>query len=237
MANNGSRTGITPVETVEKYEITTAHVAEYLQKRLNTFTTAARNNGVSIEDIPVNVVSIEFTKKFVPFAVILPEEAIAQRSGGDKDGISAIFQSEDNNDLQKLEKPVWSAIMAYLYTKQDKKAFTDSGNLKKTLGLTTGIANKIAGLCSPRIIKTDKEHRHVVCLIDPIRLFSDMIKNQGETNKEGAPKYFTIIDKTVRLSHENYKYMVTKDPKKHNNEAVGPDILKIVRESMSASKK
>lgn len=238
MANIENRAGIVPVETVKKYEINTSQVGEYLQTRINGFTSAARKNGIEMEDIPINVITMEFSKKFTPFIVILPEEAIAQRSGKDeKEGIMSIFQNEDNGELSKLEKPVWSAIASYLYTKNDKKCFTDSGNLRKTLGLTTGDANKIASYCSPKIIKVEKDRRHVVCLIDPIRVFSDMIRAENETTKDGAPKYMTMIEKSVKLSHGNFKYYITKEPKKRSgNGGAGPDIIRFVRESMSGRK-
>lgn len=240
MANNENRTGIVPVETVEKYEITTQQVNEYLQKRMNTFTTTARNNGEEIEDIHVNVVSFEFSKKFAPFAIVLPDDAIAERKNKGKDeGIMQIFQSEENNNLQKLSKPVWGAIASYLYTKNDKKSFVDSGNLKKTLGLTSGMANQIAGLCSPRIIKVDREHRHITCLLDPIRIFSDMVrKGSNEVNKDGAPKYMVMIDKVEKIGSGNYKYTISKEPKKRNHGGnSGIDILRIVRESVQHGKK
>lgn len=238
MSNNENRTGIVPVETVEKYEITTTQVNEYLQKRLNTFTTVARNNGFECEDIHVNVVSFEFSKKFAPFAIVLPEEAIAEKSGGKEEGIMKIFQNEDNAELSRMTKPVWSAIASYLYTKNDKKSFVDSGNLKKTLALTSGMASQIAGLCSPRIIRVDRDHKHITCLIDPIRIFSDMIrKDKNEVNKDGAPKYMVFIDKAVKVGNGNYKYYITKEPKKRNGgNGAGLDILKIVRDSMNSRK-
>lgn len=235
MANIENRAGIAPVETVEKYELTTAQVSDFLQKRINTFTTVARNNGEEIEDIHVNVVSCEFSKKFVPFAIVLPEEAIAQKQNGNGEKqIMRIFQSEENNELSRLVKPVWGAITAYLYTKNDKKSFIDSGNLKKTLNLTSGAASKVAGLCSPRIIRVDKERRYIICLVDPIRLFSDMVRNgKTEVNKDNIPKYMVNIEKVVKVGNGNFKYIITKEPKKRSDGGAGLDILKIVADSVN----
>lgn len=229
---NENRIGLVPVETVEKYEITTTQAAEHLQKRLNTLTSAARKNGVDIEDIQVTLVSVAFSKKFVPFMLILPEEAIHERRKNDKEEIMGIFMNEETRDASKIEDCVWAGIKPYLYTKGDKKSFYDSSNLRKTLGLTSADVNTITKTCSPRIIKTDDRTKHVVCLIDPIRLFSDIIKRSGETDKNGIPKYLTNIKEVKSINHETYKYFVTKEPKKHKK-GTSPDIIKIVRTSMT----
>lgn len=234
MSNNGSRTGIVPVETVEKYEITTAQVQDYLQKRINMFTSAGRNKGdANIEDIPISVTSIDFSKKFVPFMIILPEEAIAEKNNDGSNGTWKVFQDETAEASSQLVRHVWSAIVSYCYTKNDRKAFLNSPSLKKTLLLTGGTPNKIANHCSPKIIKASRDQKNAVCLLDPIRVFSDIIRtSNSEVNKDGSPRYLTIIEKVEKLSADNYKYTVIKEPKKSKDKTSGPDILQLVKRTM-----
>jgi len=231
MSNNGNRAGLQPVETVEKFEIATSQVADFLQKRLNTFTSTARKNGIDIPDVQISLVSIDWTKKFVPMMIVLPEEAIKSR-GANGQGIYDIFKDESNDNVSKIEKPIWDALLSFIYTKDDKKAFLNSGLLKKNLSLTSRMASEIAGLCSPKIMKSnDSSRKSVVFLIDPIKVISDMIKTgNDDVTKQGVPRYFTVIEKVERISHENYKYFVTKEPKKQKKDNVS-DILRIVKQT------
>ena len=69
MSDVKNRAGIRPAETVKKYSVTTDDVATFLQNKINVFTTNERNNGKKVEDIKINLISISFSKKYVPFLV------------------------------------------------------------------------------------------------------------------------------------------------------------------------
>ncbi len=240
MSRIENRVGIAPIETVEKYHFTTEEVCTFLQNKLNVFTTAVRKEGRDDEDVKITLSSVKFSKKFVPFLAILPENALNnnRRNAKDgKDGIFSIFRNEDSESSGRLKQSVWAALMPYTYNKRERNQFRDSAQLRNVLQLSVADSRDVANLCPPKCKNLDKSNEVCIFLIDPIKVFSDMVaaKDGSDRTKDHKPKYYIEIEnETTKISVTSYRYTVTKSPKKMKRQGYsGTDIMKLVRGSMN----
>ena len=235
MASYAIRAGFRPVETNETWTFTTEDVRDYVQDRINVFIAAERQSGKKIPDIPITLVTVQYTKKFAPFAIMLPEEALETRSKNSEETLS-VFENEKNEQLAKLLKPVWSAITSFLYTGDDKKNFKRNQTLRNGLDLTMSNVNEITLMCSPRTVITDKRKNTtvVICLLDPIRIFSAMVMKENERLKDGTPSYTINKISFDKVNHENYKYTFSKCPKKLKKKHVADgEVLRAVMRTVT----
>lgn len=243
MSRIENRVGIAPIETVEKYHFTTEEVCTFLQNKLNVFTTAARKDGRDDEDVKITLSSVKFSKKFVPFLIILPDNSLksnrrdARDGKGNKEGIFSIFRNEESESSGRLSQSVWAALMPYTYNKQERNQFRDSAQLRNVLQLSVADSRDVANLCPPKCKNLDKNNEVCIFLIDPIKVFSDMVaaKDGSDRTKDNKPKYYIEIEnETTKISATSYRYTVTKSPKKMKRQGVtGTDIMKLVRGSMN----
>jgi hypothetical protein len=231
-----NRIGYSPIETVETYKFTTNDVRDFLQQRINMMINAARQKGSNCEDVQITLISMPYSKKFAPFVAVLPEEAIKKRTSESGDHVMKVFQNDENRELANLQEPVWDAVSSFVYVKGDKKAFLNSSDYKAKLGISTTAAREIAGLCSPKMMRIgDHNSKTVVFLIDPIRVFSTMVKkNQSEINpKTHAPAY-VVEAEYEKIDRDNCSYRVMKKPRERKrNEGVNDKLSKILRGSLN----
>lgn len=230
MSVTENRMGIKPIRTVKQYELSTYDVRDWMQKRLNSFITLGRQEQMSndgrtdIPDIKVNVLTYAFSKKFAPFIVMLPPEAL-KKSGKNQRETMAFFLPDESEELALIIPRVWDAFRSFVYTKDDRKEFLKmDGQLKHELQMSKDDCAHFTKFVVPKLLKPGGS-KVIVFLIDPIRVFSEMVREDSEKPKikpgdkvdpsKIKPDYLINDITFERINSDNYKYIFNKEPKKN----------------------
>jgi len=226
MASNFNTKRLKPVEVIEKYEITTEQIRDYLQNFINTLLVKANKKDDFPKDIRIFVISHEFTKHlYAPVFVTLPPEAVEKKNGKSSDKEMAdIFLVGNNSEGMKsngpkIIAPVWTVLKPFLYTKNDKKAILDSEIGKKELGLSRQAAEKLVKFLTPQYTMIHKKPVYIIAL-DLIRIFRAMVATDEELSwaeaHNGNYTFNVVNDNYVKISDGNFKYFFSKEPRKKN---------------------
>ena len=183
--NNGfdltytTRAGLVPSNDELPYSITTTQVAEHLQRKLDAVVTGMRDKGVYRgNDIKLNVVTIEISKSFVPFMVVLPMSVLKDKQDNRRNDEPEIFRPKEADGTLPIYDPIMKMLSSYIYNKDDEKAFY-SADWKRMRNVTNNDANTLKFIRVPRVQKFGKDVATVTLMIDPIRVFYDMLKIDG----------------------------------------------------------
>ena len=107
----------------------------------------------------------------------------------------------------------------YSYDKNDMKAF-DSVAFRHEVKISPVDANRLKRFARPKGYSTSNNNRptHIIMYIDPFRVFSDMLKEEG--NPKDKFKAKIIRDQVRELKTGNTSYCVEKVYAKndHNND-------------------
>lgn len=227
-----------PLETVTKYKFTTDDVRDFLQKRMSGLVAGLKNIGENAEDLKINLISVPNYGKLAPFMIILPEDAIAKPAKKNKGETMTVFTGSENEKCGQLTKAAYGTIAPYMYTKEDKKSFMDSSNFHRILDITRKQGAQIASKCSPSPLNVGGT-RVVVCYLDPIRIFSDMVMTKDDVDrarnyqKRGGNttfKNYQVRVKFKKIGSDNCTYEVLKEPKKKKNtDGLNAQILRAIQ--------
>ena len=201
----GNRAGIQPErEKNPSFILRTTDIESSLQNKLNSLYSAA-NMGKAPK---IDIKSVEMSRMFYPFVVSLTPDCIYGNNEGETK-INAFFHADNSEQYVKLEPIIFNLFKNYVYDKDDKKAFF-SDSFRRELGLSKDKAVMLESLRQPKIMKfnNDKEE-YIIFLIDPLRVFHDMLTNDGE-------KQDFLLDiprgKTKKINTGIYQYKVVKYP-------------------------
>lgn len=229
MAQNVETGFIKPVASTEKYVVSTSKVEEWLQRQINATAAVARNNGNDVPPVNLTLFTLNASEKFRPFVACLPEEALIKRGKSDDDEELDIFNPEHSQNYTKFLPHIWKVVQAYMYDKDDKKAFR-SNEWRGALGLSGTTSQYLATVVFPRC-ESKNGTRYTVMLLDPLRIFYAMVKEVSTTWKSD----FKIeVEKTERNQDGDYAYTFNKvpaDPKKKGKKDMIHDIQRMITEA------
>lgn len=214
-----TRSGIKPDESRLPYVITPNDVKNYLQKRIDIVLNEARKNGEYVPDVNIqDVISIDVTSDFIPLVLFLPESAVQINPVSEYKGNSIFNTNNDSKKKVKLIKPVYNALKAYVYNDEDRKSF-GTVTMKNTLKMSREKIYRIQEWSTPTVFNTKRNvPTSVVLLIDPIRIFYDMLKYVGN---EPAKPFRIVVEDTKKRENGYYKYYIRREeitPKKEKKD-------------------
>lgn len=202
-----TRAGLNPSDKNLPFTITTAQCEEYLQKKVDILC----NRDKSLpNNVDLRLYTTSVGRKFVPFVVVLPMSVLVDDDKTDKD-IDPIFSSNESGGVQHLQKPFMNLFKSYVYDKNDIRAF-NSNEWRRARDVSRNAAEQIKRMAIPRISSVkggSGRVPYVTFLIDPIRLFHDMLIIPDD-NKD----FLVDIPRWQKIKTGEYKYFVERCVKK-----------------------
>lgn len=218
------RSGVQASEDKIEYSITTTMAKEYLQSKFNLLATTAKKKGMNIPEINIMMYNEKLGKNFIPFFLILPEDVLIRNK--ETEDIPSIFKSE-NSDHARLFGPYYEMLRAYTFNKDDKRAFR-STDWKRRAGIQSGKnIGTLLKYSTPKIENFGNGGRKVIVLIDPIRLFHDMLTDDSarKQNFEVLIEHWKEIDSATG----NWNFVVNRKVlrnKSENDDAIYAKMLR-----------
>lgn len=195
-----TRAGIEPSQTSLPFTITTEQVRDYLQKKLDIVV----NKGLPEDSkISINVYTTEAGVNFLPFVVILPEEAENRDSAKASNNIPMIFNTKEIEKTVKLKDPIYKLFSSYAYNKKDKEAFF-SDDWRRIRRVSRNTSSMLKQLSEPKKVNI-RNASCIALLVDPIRVFHDMLIMQND-NRD----FMVEIVKWQKIRSGEYRYDIKR---------------------------
>lgn len=222
MANMETRSGLKPVNSGNlPFEITTDNVEEFLQGKFDAIMRQKRSNGEHVDDIKVTLMSIQISKIFVPFMILLPTSVLKSQGNGRNKGRNdedeaSIFNPDNSSGRIYIQEEIFQQLQIYGYTSDDARAFF-SREWKNALGVDASGSEFLRYNRIPRVQALNRgKDQFVTCILDPIRLFYSMLEDPNHQSP------FRIdIDKSTKIAGGVYKYFITRVPLSGKNKKKG----------------
>lgn len=213
-----TRSGLRPDETRLPYVITPKDVQNYLQKRIDVVLEEQRRKGEYMPDVKIqDVISLEASNEFIPLVLFLPESVIEQEKYAPTKG-NSVFNTNPKSHALKINNVIYNVLNPYMYNRVDRESF-GTRLMKNTLKMSREKIYRIQEWTRPSLFKTKRgRDRSIVLLIDPIRVFYDMLKY---TDKEASKPFRINIEDWKKRENGYYKYYVVREelsPKKEKKD-------------------
>lgn len=202
-----TRSGFTPDNSNLPFHITTNEAENYLQGKVNGIVQSMRAAGKNIGDVEVGLFTTEPGTKFLPFVVSLPTSVLASEGKGRKNANElAIFnpKDEDNNHGVDLKEEFHNLFRIYTYNKQDEAAFF-SQEWRRLRGVSRTTSGKIKEMRLPKILEFSGNQKCVTFMLDPVRLFHDMLVIEGDNRP-----FYIEIEHWQRQGQGQYRYDIIR---------------------------
>lgn len=200
-----TKSGAVPVQTEVPFSFSTDDVQSYLQKKFNNVTDVMKKNGINQGDVNILVTTLRCSKKFMPFLLVLPLNTLEGKQNRHDNELD-IFNPDSSERSEKLKQPFYNLVGAYTYNKKDGDAFF-SPEWRRALGISVKISHMLKSTRTPKIQKVNKgKNQYVVVLIDPIRIFHDMLENV----EDATEKFKVQIDHVEQIKAGNYRYEIKR---------------------------
>ena len=201
-----TRSGLVPNEAQLPFSITTSDVEAYLQKKIDTMLNKAANqSGETADKIDVRVYTTEAGKGFLPFVVILPLEALDNRQKRQNKPMPSIFDTKGTDGTANLKKEIYDVLSAYTFNKQDGEMFK-SDSWRRDHHVNREATTVLLGMRTPKVVSMEGGRLKVVeLMIDPIRVFHDMLKMQDDTRN-----FMVNIDGWQKIQTGEFRYDVKR---------------------------
>ena len=164
-----TKSGLKPDDNGLPFSISTSQVETYLQQRVDVVTEHAKTNKVEIK-----VYTTEPGKLFAPFVVVLPTSVLQDRNQSSEDDEPSIFTPNKSSRKLRLRPELYHLFKLYIYDEYDEKAFF-SNEWKNKLGVRSDASAALKRLRVPALNKSG-DTEVVMFLLDPLRIFHDMLK-------------------------------------------------------------
>jgi hypothetical protein len=201
-----TRAGIRPSEKELPFSITTADVEEYLQRKLNVVVNGMRkDSNYTGEDIEVKVITVEMGSKFIPFTVVLPMSVLTNKRKRQPKEELSIFNPKDSDATVTIYEPIMRMFSSYTFDKADGEAFFSS-DWRRARGVSTTTSAVLKRNRVPRVQKLNNgTMERVTFLIDPIRVFHDML-----VMDDNATNFRIEIDDWQKIKSGEFRYDMTR---------------------------
>lgn len=205
-------------EVAPTYWLSTKDVTQFLQERIDIIVATLRKTNPeysNLENIPVTVAGVQASHGFCTLVVILPPEALESESSNVGKDVPYVFKQRDEEMQLKLIPKLENLFQLYIYTKEDKKEFKSNKFIEK-MNLNRRVINTLVYFSVPRYRKVESTddgngREHVMFFIDPIKVFCDMLTEEGDRSNSTS----VLIDGIQKIRNGEYKFHVKKLRKKH----------------------
>lgn len=211
------------------YWLSTKDVAQFLQERVDIIVATIRKNNPeysNLENIPVSVAGGQASHSFCPIAVVLPPEALESESSNVGKNVPSVFKQRDEEAQLQLIPELEKFFKLYIYNKEDKKEFKTK-KFRERMNMNWKAVDTLIYFSVPRYRKIDTgdedngRGEHVIFFIDPIKVFADMLREEGD--KFGSTT--VLIDGIKKIRNGEYKFHIKKQRRKHDKK-VSDDYMK-----------
>ena len=210
MALEKTRAGLVPVETEVSFHITTEKANEFLQDKVDNIM---KQKGTHQEDVNIRLLTLKCGKKFYPFMLLLPLSVLEGNKKKTNGSDLEIFNPQESEGTVNLKDAFYSLFGGYIFNKNDESSFF-SATTRQNLGTTNEIARFVKANRRPRIQKiNNNNNKFVTLLIDPIRVFHDMLTDVNNKNE----RFGIEVGQLKQIKTGNYRYQVFKIPAKKRN--------------------
>lgn len=214
MASLETRAGLKPSDKKLPFSITTSQVENYLQKKVDVL--CSKDKGLP-QNVDVRVYTTEASPKFLPFVVVLPTSVLEDKRKKDNNShVDGFFNiNERSSKIEDLQKPFKMLFGAYVYDKDDIKAFS-SNDWRRARAVSRTTSETLKSMVFPRVSQFRGEGSRktsvVTFMLDPLRVFHDMLKMEDDNRA-----YNVDIDKWQKIKTGEYRYMISRSVKGKNN--------------------
>lgn len=227
-----TRAGIQPSMRELPFSITTSEVEDYLQRKLNAVVNGMRQHGLykGDDDIDVRVITVELGSNFIPFTVVLPTSVLKDSNVRRPNNEASVFNPKDSDNTAAIYDSIAKMFSSYTYDKNDSEAFF-SADWRRARGVSNTASATLKRNYRPRVQRFGNMEA-VTFLIDPIRVFHDMLRIEGNN-----ANYRIEITDWQKLRTGEFRYdMLRIINKSKKNKKGGNDIADAVNRTMTGSK-
>lgn len=208
------RSGAVAAEDNVMYKISTDQAKDYLQKKFNMLYEVAKKKGKDFPDVKIIMYNQQLGKEFLPFILVLPIDVLENRTR--EENIPSVFMPDEDERSIRLNGIIYQLLSNYAFNKDDKRAFRSS-EWKNRAGIyrrgdTIGTLLKYS---TPKIENFGGAGKKVVMLIDPIRLFHDMLVDERATRQD----FNVWIQSWNKIEDGSYEFSITRSVQKKKGES------------------
>ena len=149
--------------------------------------------------------------------MFLPESVIEQEKYAPTKG-NSVFNTNPKSHALKINNVIYNVLNPYMYNRVDRESF-GTRLMKNTLKMSREKIYRIQEWSTPTVFNTKRNvPTSVVLLIDPIRIFYDMLKYVGN---EPAKPFRIVVEDTKKRENGYYKYYIRREeitPKKEKKD-------------------
>ena len=209
-----TRAGVVPAQNDIPFEITTKDAETFLQKKVDGLINLMNQKGRNHDDVKVMLLSAKCSKKFIPFMLLLPTSVIKGSKNNRNEYEPSIFTPEDDDRSVKLEDEIYKLVKCYCFTPNEVESFF-SATWRQALNISLKTAHSLKATSKPTVQKfNDGKSKFVVCFIDPVRVFKDMLTDVRRPDE----RFGIEIGEKYHIQNGNYKYKVYRGTNKKNKE-------------------
>lgn len=198
----------------EVVSTTTSSVRAFFQTMLNTVLANSQDKS----PMKVSVLSFDFMSGrkdkrgiYIPFLLILPKSAQKQNKQNEKDDIDPVFDTGNQSSKLQLRDEIFALLKPFMYRKDDLH-YLESGDMRRTLGLTQPMLANIRKYSQPTPVKSGDNNSNVIIMLDPIKVLRGML-----VNKENKSENFrVVVTDCIYLNKNQFKYVVSREQIRRN---------------------
>lgn len=200
-----------------EFDISTKDIQDYIQGRVNVVLNILKQESKyeNLDEIPVKIAAAQASASFYPLLVALPVNVLESEASNDGKEVPSIWIQNEENDEANIIKDLEEFFKMYTFKKSEIKEFKNRDYQRK-LGIRPKNAYALADFSRPRFKSFavgDEKVMKVFFCIDPVRVFTDMLTEDGEN-----PESFTIeITFVKKIRNSQYEYRVVKKKQKNFN--------------------
>lgn len=165
------------------------------------------------DDVNIILVTTRMSKKFLPFYIFLPTNVLI-RSGKKIENEASIFSPDNEDKTASLKNEFYHWIRPLLYPRKEIESFFIP-TFRNEMDLTLKKCHEIKQNSVPRIQRFNRgETEYVAAILDPIRVFHQMLESTNEKDN-----FRVMIDSShiEKIRGGNYRYDISRVKCKNKN--------------------
>ena len=217
--------------------LSTSDVEKHLQNRIDMIVALLRRSKKyqELPDIKIQVGGTQASSNpngYMVLNVVLPPAALESEASNAGEELAFIWRNRDEEEELILIEEIKEFFSLFSFTREDLSCMMSRKWQEENRVRPADVA-VIKNYSVPRYRKTKdrdgKDKEIIVLFLDPMRVFHDMICEEGEN-----PDNFRIeINRVKKIRHGDYEFRVTKVNKKkerRNDDYMKKDLDAIIRQ-------